>query len=52
VHAANTIARHGRRRWRIDKPDDRTPNDASIALVMAVDTAENRPEPVRFQGWL
>jgi hypothetical protein len=51
-HAANTIARHGRRGWRIDKPDDHTPNDAIIALAMAVDSAENRPEPVRLLGWL
>jgi len=51
-HAANTIARHGRRGWRIDKPDDRTPNDAIIALAMAVDAAENRPEPVKLLGWI
>ena len=51
-HAANTIARSSRRGWRIDKPDDRTPNDAIIALCMAVDAAENRPEPVRLLGWL
>jgi phage terminase large subunit-like protein len=51
-HAANTVAKHSRRGWRIDKPDDRTPNDAIIALAMAVDSAENRPEPVRLLGWL
>jgi phage terminase large subunit-like protein len=51
-HAANTIARSSRRGWRLDKPDDRTPNDAIIALCMAVDAAENRPEPVRLLGWL
>jgi hypothetical protein len=26
--------------------------DAVIALAMAVDRAENRPEPVRLIGWL
>jgi phage terminase large subunit-like protein len=52
VHAANTIARQSRRGWRIDKPDDRTPNDAIIALCMAVDAAENRPEPVKLLGWI
>jgi phage terminase large subunit-like protein len=51
-HAANTVAKQSRRGWRIDKPDDRTPNDAIVALCMAVDAAENRPEPVRLLGWL
>jgi phage terminase large subunit-like protein len=51
-HAANTIARHGRRGWRIDKPDENSPNDAMIALAMAVDAAENRPEPVRLLGFV
>jgi phage terminase large subunit-like protein len=51
-HAANTVAKQSRRGWRIDKPDDRTPNDAIVALCMAVDSAENRPEPVRLLGWL
>ena len=52
VHAANTIARHGRRGWRLDKPDDRTPNDAIIALCMAVESVENRPEPVKLLGFV
>jgi hypothetical protein len=52
VHAANTIARHGRRGWRLDKPDDRTPNDAIIALAMAVDSVENQPEPVKLLGFV
>ena len=51
-HAANTVAKHGRRGWRIDKPSDAQPNDAIIALAMAVDSAENRPEPVKLLGWL
>jgi phage terminase large subunit-like protein len=50
VHAGNTIARQSRRGWRIDKPDDRTPNDAIVALCIAVDAAENRPEPVKLLG--
>jgi hypothetical protein len=50
VHAAESIARHGRRGWRLDKPDDRIPNDAIIALCMAVESAENRPEPVQVLG--
>jgi phage terminase large subunit-like protein len=51
-HAANTIAKHSRRGWRLDKPDSRTPNDAIVALAMAVDSAENQPEPARFLGWV
>ena len=52
LHAANTIARHGRRGWRLDRPDDRTPNDAVIALAMAVDSVETSPEPVRVLGFV
>jgi hypothetical protein len=52
LHAANTVARHGRRGWRLDKPDDRTPNDAIIALCMAVESVENRPEPARVLGFV
>jgi phage terminase large subunit-like protein len=51
-HAANTIARQSRRGWRLDKPDDRTPNDGIIALAMAVDAAEQRPEPVELLGFV
>jgi hypothetical protein len=51
-HAANTIARHSRRGWRIDKPDPRTANDGVVALAMALDRLENRPEPTRLIGWL
>ena len=51
-HAANTIARHGRRGWRLDKPTERTPNDAIIALCMAVDAVENQPAPARVLGFV
>jgi phage terminase large subunit-like protein len=51
-HAANTIARHSRRGWRIDKPDDRTPNDAVIALCLALDALQNQPPPTEFLGWM
>jgi hypothetical protein len=52
VHAAESIARHGRRGWRLDKPDDRIPNDAIIALCMAVDAVETHPEPTRVLGFV
>ncbi|MEJ7826311.1 MAG: hypothetical protein WKF48_12830 [Solirubrobacteraceae bacterium] len=51
-HATNTIARHSRRGWRIDKPNPRAHNDAMIALCMAVERAEHRPEPIELLGWL
>jgi phage terminase large subunit-like protein len=51
-HAANTIARHGRRGWRIDKPSEAQPNDAIVALAMAIDSLERQPEPVKLLGWL
>jgi len=51
-HATNTIARHSRRGWRIDKPNPRANNDAMIALCMAVERAEHRPEPIELLGWL
>ena len=52
AHAANTIARHGRRGWRLDKPDGATSNDAIIALCMAVDAVEQRPEAARVLGFV
>ena len=51
-HAADAIARHSRRGWRIDKPNSRIHIDAIIALCMALDRLENQPEPVRLLGWL
>ena len=52
LHAANAVQRHGRRGWRLDKPDREHPIDALIALCMALERAEQRPEPVRLLGWL
>jgi phage terminase large subunit-like protein len=52
TQVANTIARHSRRGWRLDKPSLDTPNDAIIALCMAVEALENQPEPVQVVGWL
>jgi phage terminase large subunit-like protein len=51
-HAADAIARHSRRGWRIDKPNPRANIDAMIALAMAVERAEQVPEPVELVGWL
>jgi phage terminase large subunit-like protein len=51
-HAANAVARHSRRGWRIDKPKRDTPIDAIVALAMAVERAEHQPEPVRIVAWI
>jgi hypothetical protein len=51
-HASDAIARHARRGWRIDKPNPRANIDAVIALAMAVERAEHKPEPVELLGWL
>ena len=51
-HMANTIAGHNRRGWRLDKPSLEQPNDAIIALCMALEAMENQPEPVQVIGWL
>ena len=51
-HAADAIAKHSRRGWRIDKPTKRTHIDGLIALMMAIDRVENQPAPVQVIGWL
>jgi hypothetical protein len=51
-HVANTIARHGRRGWRLDKPGLAEPNDGVIALAMALSSLETQPAPVELVGWL
>jgi hypothetical protein len=51
-HAADAVARHSRRGWRIDKSNPRANIDAVIALAMAVERAEQKPAPVELLGWL
>ena len=51
-HAANAVARHKPRGWRIEAPDRSANVDAIIALAMALDRFENQPEPTRLLGWL
>ncbi len=48
----NTIARHGRRGWRLDKPSLEQPNDSIIALCMALEAIDNQPAQVELIGWL
>jgi phage terminase large subunit-like protein len=52
AHAANTIAKHSRRGWRLDRPNPRIPNDSIIALAMALDACEQRPAAVELLGWI
>ena len=51
-HAAHAIAKHSRRGWRLDNANPRDNMDAVIALAMALERAEHRPEPVELLGWL
>jgi len=51
-HMGNTIARHNRRGWRLDKPSLDQPNDSIIAMCMAVEAMENQPEPAQLLAWL
>jgi hypothetical protein len=50
--ASEAIARQSRRGWRIDKPDPRSNIDAVIALAIAVERAEIKPQSVELLGWL
>lgn len=51
-HAADAVARHSRRGWRIDKTRRADNIDAIIALCMALDRRDNQPEPAQLLGWL
>lgn len=51
-HAADSVARHSRRGWRIDKPKPTVHNDSIIALCMALERAEHQAQPVQLLGWL
>jgi phage terminase large subunit-like protein len=51
-HAADMIARHSRRGWRVDKPTKETNVDAIVALCMALDRLEDRPPEVKVLGWV
>jgi hypothetical protein len=46
------LAKHSRRGWRLDKPSPRIHIDGVIALAMALDRAENQPQPAELLGWL
>jgi phage terminase large subunit-like protein len=52
AHVAATIARHGRRGWRVDKANRSDKIDAVVALAMSLDRLDDRPAPTRLVGWL
>jgi phage terminase large subunit-like protein len=51
-HVGSAVAKDEPRGWRIDKAHGRAHIDAVVALCMAVERAEAKPEPVRLLGWL
>jgi phage terminase large subunit-like protein len=52
AHVANAIAQPTIRGWRLVKGAEQAHIDATIALAMAAEVAERRPEPARLLGWL
>ena len=55
AHVAAAVAKQTQRGARIAHAGGRPTSkriDAVVAMAMAVDRAENRPEPVRLVGWL
>jgi phage terminase large subunit-like protein len=51
-HVAHAVAKPTGRGWRLDKSERGAQIDAAVALAMAVERAEFRPEPVRVLAWL
>jgi phage terminase large subunit-like protein len=52
-HVANAIAKQTPRGWRLDKSGDAVQIDAVVALMIAVERADQpAPEPSRLLGWL
>ena len=51
-HIAAVVARQTERGVRIDKARSRDQVDGAIALAMALERAEAKPEPVELVGWL
>lgn len=46
-HMANTIARHNRRGWRLDKPSLGQPNDSSSPCAWRSTRSRTNPNPSR-----
>ena len=54
AHAANAVARHSRRGWRLEAPARGVPVDAMVALAMLVARIESEAarRPARLVGWV
>lgn len=52
LQVASAVAKQTGRGWRLDKANNAAQIDATVALAMAVERAQHRPEPVRPLGWL
>jgi phage terminase large subunit-like protein len=51
-HVAGAVARPTGRGWRLDKSERSANIDAVVALVVAVEPAEQREPTPRLLGWL
>jgi hypothetical protein len=51
-HVTSAIARDTPRGWRVDKAHRSARVGGVIAMAMAVERAETKPEPVQLLGWL
>jgi phage terminase large subunit-like protein len=51
-HVANAVAKQTARGWKLDKSAEGAQIDALVALGLALERAEQQPEPVRLLGWI
>jgi phage terminase large subunit-like protein len=51
-HVAAAVAKDSPRGWRIDRATRSARIDGLIALGLALERAEQKPQPVRLLGWL
>ena len=51
-HMAAVVARQTERGPRLDKLKSRHQIDGAVALAMALERAETKPEPAKLLGWL
>lgn len=52
LHASAAVAKHSRRGWRLDKGARIDNIDAVVALAMAIERVESKPEPPQILGWV
>jgi hypothetical protein len=49
---ASAVALDGPRGWRVSKAHRTAHIDAVVAMAMALERCEQKPEPVQLIGWL